>query len=558
MLAYLRLLIKDRLLTLRPTANEKKGHSKARAIWIIIGFSLLTLMLYAMVVALEYFVFQGFKVIGQAEGALAVTFLICVFITLLMSFLMVFNTLFFSRDLEFASALPISSRGLLADKLILIVLGEAISALFLCLPVVILYGLYIGGGFLYYLKALLLVPLLPMIAMALITLLSFLLIRISALWKRREGMTTLMTFLLIAGIMAVQISFSMRTGDEEEFGRIILRLVMRQSVLVDLFVKSFPPIGWLCNALIQTGWKGWGYGIAFILASIASVVFVVSVLGGQYQRLAIKQSEVVARLNATAKKRNKGIRMHSPFGVLYRREIKELITVPAYATNCLTSLVMFPVMTVVMMMSMGKNSDGIPDIPSLLANQAPTILFLVLLAVFCLTCFMNVAVATAVSREGKRHYFSKIIPVPASTQLLAKLAMGLSVDMAAVLLTAGTVCVVLPELWLLIMIAALAATPFALLSSTMGLLLDVYFPRLDWKTETDAVKRNVNGVYGMFGTMALLGLLVAGYFGLGALGFTEIWSILLIHILLILVDVLLMKWLIGKASMVYALHEKNV
>ncbi|NLV59154.1 MAG: hypothetical protein GXY67_10325, partial [Clostridiales bacterium] len=144
MLAYLRLLIKDRLLTLRPTANEKKGHSKARAIWIIIGFSLLTLMLYAMVVALEYFVFQGFKVIGQAEGALAVTFLICVFITLLMSFLMVFNTLFFSRDLEFASALPISSRGLLADKLILIVLGEAISALFLCLPVVILYGLYIG------------------------------------------------------------------------------------------------------------------------------------------------------------------------------------------------------------------------------------------------------------------------------------------------------------------------------------------------------------------------------------------------------------------------------
>ncbi|NLV57374.1 MAG: hypothetical protein GXY67_01240 [Clostridiales bacterium] len=371
-------------------------------------------------------------------------------------------------------------------------------------------------------------------------------------------MTTLMTFLFIAGIMAVQISFSMRTGDEEEFGRIILRLVMRQSVLVDLFVKSFPPIGWLCNALIQTGWKGWGYGIAFILASIASVVFVVSVLGGQYQRLAIKQSEVVARLNATAKKRNKGIRMHSPFGALYRREIKDLLTVPAYATNCLTSLVMFPVMTVVMMMSMGKNSDGIPDIPSLLANLAPTILFLVLLAVFCLTCFMNVAVATAVSREGKRHYFSKIIPVPASTQLLAKLAMGLSVDMAAVLLTAGTVCVVLPELWLLIMIAALAAIPFALLSSTMGLLLDVYFPRLDWKTETDAVKRNVNGVYGMFGTMALLGLLVAGYFGLGALGFTEIWSILLILLILILVDVLLMKWLTGKASMVYALHEKNV
>jgi ABC-2 type transport system permease protein len=169
---------------------------------------------------------------------------------------------------------------------------------------------------------------------------------------------------------------------------------------------------------------------------------------------------------------------------------------------------------------------------------------------------MNIAVATAVSREGKRRYFSKIIPVPASTQLLAKLAMGLSVDMATVILTAITVCVLLPSLWMQIALAAIAAIPFALLSSTFGLLLDVYFPRLDWKTETEAVKRNLNGVYGMFGTMALQALLVAGFFGLLALGLSEIWSILLILVLLILVDVLLVKWLLGKASKVYLLQEK--
>ena len=40
--------------------------------------------------------------------------------------------------------------------------------------------------------------------------------------------------------------------------------------------------------------------------------------------------------------------------------------------------------------------------------------FLIFLAGFCFTCFMNIAVATAVSREEKA-LFQQIIPIPAGT-----------------------------------------------------------------------------------------------------------------------------------------------
>ncbi len=556
MRAYLRLLLKDRLLALRPGADTARGRSKVKSVFTVLGFALLSLMLYAMVVALEYFVFQGFAAMGQAAGALAVAFLLCVFLTLFMSFYMVFNTLFFSKDIELVSALPISSRGLLADKLILIALGEAGSSLLICAPVVILYGLHTGAGFLYYLKALLFTPFVPMIPMALVALLSFGLIRVSALWKRREGVTTVATILFVGLIVAFQMSFSMHSGSQEDFGRMMMGLVMRQSVLADWFVRLFPPVGWLSHALVQSGYAAWANGVVFALASAGSVLLVVLALGGQYQRLAIKQSEAVARLNAYAKKRRRDAGARSPLGALYLREMKELFTVPAYATNCLGSLIMFPIMAVATITSLGQYSQGLPAADWLMANLSPMAFFLIFLAGFCFTCFMNIAVATAVSREGKRRYFSKIIPVPAGTQLLAKLYMGLSVDMASVLLTAVILWALLPGLWMQTALAMVAVVPFAVLSCALGLLLDVYFPRLGWKTETEAVKRNLNGVYGMFGTMALEALLVAAFFGLRALGLGEIWSILLLLALLCGLDVLLLKWLTGKASRVYLLQEK--
>ena len=42
----------------------------------------------------------------------------------------------------------------------------------------------------------------------------------------------------------------------------------------------------------------------------------------------------------------------------------------------------------------------------------------------------------------------------------------------------------------------------------MSLLLDVYHPKLKWKTETEAVKQSMNAMISMFGGMILIAVLV--------------------------------------------------
>ena len=553
--AYFRLLVKSRLLSLKPMAYQKKGQSKARVLLAYLGFVLLFLLLYAMVVALEYFVFQGFAAIGQAEGALAATFLLCAFIVLFLNFFVVFTTLFFSKDIGFVSALPISSRGLLTVNLLMIALGEAGVAIATCLPMVILYGMHTGAGFWLYVKMLLFIPFLPVLPMAIVTLLSFFLIRISALWKRRDGVTTIVTLLFVALLILTQMNFSMSV-QEEHIAGFLIRLAMRQSVLVDLLVKAFPPIRWLCDAMTRPELAGWGYGLLYGVVSAAAMVLVVWLLGRRYQPLAIKQSEALARLNAKARKGRKNWRQRSPLQVLYLRELKEIITVPAYATNCLAGLILFPIMVAVVAVAGNREIGGLPVASMLQGWLSPQLIFLIYAAVFSFSGFANMAVSTSVSREGKRRYFGRIIPVPASTQLLAKLFMGLTFNMSAMFLTAAAVVALLPATWPQALGGLGVGFLFTLMSCFLGLILDTYHPRLTWKSEIEAIKRNPNGVISMFGTMALLAVWIGGGVGLTALGLPLNGSILLIILVMAGIDAMLLKWLIGKASEVHLLLEK--
>jgi len=219
-------------------------------------------------------------------------------------------------------------------------------------------------------------------------------------------------------------------------------------------------------------------------------------------------------------------------------------------------MVMFPVMMVVMFLGMGQSNEVYLAIRGLVQGIDKPVYLAAATAGFCLTGSMNIAVSTAVSREGKVHYFSRIIPVAANTQLMAKLCMGLTLSVATLWMAATVLWVFLPGLWLETLVAMLIAGLFALLTCVAGLILDALRPNFSWKSETEAVKRSMNGVFAMFGSMLLLGLLVALFLVLQSLGFSSGWSVAIIAAVMAVVDGLLLLWLMGKVSTAYGLQEK--
>ena len=431
--------------------------------------------------------------------------------------------------------------------------GIGLTAL-VCLPLLIRYGVETGAAADYYVRSLLGTLFIPGIPVAITTLLSFALIRISALWKRREGVTTVMTFVLVAAIVGVEMSINMNM-DEGELAQAAAGLLLGSGSLTELVLGAFPPLQWLTTAATGSGLHAWGQTALYAGVSIAALALVVALCGGGYMRLALRQAEVIQRVNSGSRRRSAGWRVHTPFWALYRQEMREVLTVPTYATNCLTGVVMFPVLLVVMAVGIGRETDGMA-LSEVVAQFVPKSIYLAVAAGFlALTCTMGLAVSTAVSREGARHDMRRIYPVAGSVQLGAKLLMGMTFNLAAALVSAVALWVLLPGMWLETLGALAVSQIFSLLWCLMSLLLDVYHPKLKWKTETEAVKQSMNAMISMFGGMILIAVLVGAAVLLTLWGWPVSAALGADVVLLALLDAALWMVLSRRASITYCLRE---
>ncbi len=558
MIAYLRLLLKDRLMAWNPASRQRAGQSKGKAVASFIGYCVLFLMLYAMLVALEVLLYRAFSSIGEPATMLALVFLLCTILTLFTSFFFVLSTLFFSKDVEFVSALPISSRGLFASKLLMICTSEAGIALAVCLPAILLYGIGQGMSVGYYLRALLIIPFVPMAPITLVTLLSFLLIRASALWKRREGLTTVMTFVFLGLYMWAVMGFNARvnSSDEESMTAFMVQFITKQRQLLDMLVGFYPPIRWIVNALTMGGFAAAGWWFLFALGSAAVLAGFGWLLGGSYQRLAIKQSEVRARLNAGTKRKIGAEKQRTPLRTLYRREIKEIFSSPTYAVNSLSTAVVVPMMLVVMFFGMRENMAELSSLSGLLALVPKPLYVAISAAAFAIACTMNMAAGPTISREGKRHEFYKTLPVPSRTMMAAKLAMGLTIDLICIAPILLLLLIALPGYAAQTLLALLIGLLYGIASTTFSIVLDASRPRYGWKTETEAMKQSTNGAISMFASMGAAAALGFGCFGLTRLGLTLSLSLGGVARAIALIAALLVWLLLNRTSRGYL--EKEV
>jgi ABC-2 type transport system permease protein len=386
------------------------------------------------------------------------------------------------------------------------------------------------------------------------TLLSFLLIRVSGLWKRREALTIVMSMLFLIAFMYLEMRFSFAM-DDEGARTLILQLLTQQKHLIDLLVNVYPPMHWYGDALTLGGWASAQNLLLFVGLNGGALALVITLLGNTYQGLAVRQNEVFSRMNAMAKRRVDRHGVRSPLRALYRREMREIITVPIYAMNSLAGGVVFPVIAVAMLMSGNFDGVAVSMLPVMLVLVPRPLIMAVAAAVFAFTACMNMAVATAVSREGKRHEFFQTLPVKPQTQMLAKLLMGLTLNVICSLPIALIAAFVLPQMAMLIAGGFLIAQLIAAATSQFSLMMDAARPKFGWKSETEAIKQNTVASVGMFAGMLFIALCGGAFYGLVLLGMSFAGALAVVASLLVVLDGLLLRRLLGKTSQTYILQE---
>ena len=509
----LRLQLLSRFADLKPrnmraAMKEKKG----RTVGMIIAILFLLIYLGGMLIFIEKKILDVLLPAGMGYLLVNMAVTLTLAGTLILSFFFIMSSLYLGRDAAFIAAMPVKTRTVLSAKLAQVWVSETCIDAIILLPACIQYGVRAGEAAGFYVRMLVVLLFAAMLPIAVISFVSALLIRVSALWKHRELVTTIGGIAFFVAYMILMMNMGRVTGESTDGSNIVGDIVMNNSAQIDRMSSAFPPAAWAVKGMLGD----WGQLALFALVSSAAMAATVWLLGYVYRKLSLLQTETP---EAKSKKgvRQGAFREGNALKANIRREFTQIIRVPSYATNILPIVFMPLLMTIMMTVFIGNNmGDDGQTMKSFLADIVdgrPALVMAIIAAIMAYMSGMNPALSTAVSREGKGHDFLKGLPVSPRTLIQAKFITGFGLSTAGILAASVAMGIIFPFAVPEVILAFILCALFAYANACMALSHDVKHPKLNWVTEQEAVKQNYGVMISMLVSWAILiALAIAAYF----------------------------------------------
>jgi ABC-2 type transport system permease protein len=479
---------------------SKKWAALAIGLCIVFGMGSIVAMYCFMV----YAIFRASLALGKPELVLIMSFLLGQLIILFLGLFYIMSSFYFSRDIEVLVPLPLKPSHIIGSKFVVIMLNEYITLLPVLLPPIIIYGAGMGADALYWVKAILLLAASPVIPLAVCSLFVMGLMRIVNIGKKRDLLAIIggMAGLIVA--VGINLVFQrLPKGNELEFFK---ELIEDRYILIELIGRRFPPSLWATWGLSLPGIEGMRFFLLFMLVAgilfagllwLANRLFYGSILSGKQ---AGRKRKVIDISRSDGKLTN----VSSPLRALFVKEWKIMLRTPVYMLNGIAGSLIGPVI-LLMMLIVQRNNPDFEVISGFLENPENTVyIALAGLGVMLFVSAINSAVyATSISREGQGFWFSRMIPVRPGIQALSKLIQGVTVSMLGIAVVDVFMVVFsrtgLLRVVVISIIAIIATVPMA----AVGIIIDMLKPKLDWTSEQQAMKQNMNAVLGMLVSMAI-------------------------------------------------------
>lgn len=510
--ALLRLQLLSRLADWKPRHLKARfAEKKAKSIGMIFAYLFLFVWVLGFAGVMEYIILDSLAAQGMADLLLTLVVMISMMSTLILAFFFIMSTLYFGRDSLLLASLPVTSRTVLAAKLTQVYLSETGFSALLILPACVLYGIRVGAGAGFYLRMVLVLLGAAVLPIVIVTFLSTILIRFSALWKRREMVATIFGI----GFLIVYMAFSMQLGGmmPEQPENFLASFFLQHQARIQALSGFFPPAGWAAQGLMGD----WAQLALFLLVCALAAIFTVWVLGDRYRKLSLMQSE--SPVNEPRARRKENFGQGTALRACCLREIRQLLRVPTYATNALPTALM-PLLMVVMLYISLQNAfekEGM-ILTHMLASLDRGLVLAVLTAVLAFMAGINPALSSAVTREGKGHALLSSLPLNARTAVMAKMLVGFGISLLGCVPAAIFLMAIAPVFWLEALLALAACALFCYASGAIALMNDVIHPKLNWLTETEAMKQTTGSLIGILVSWGLLIVLGIGSYALLSMG----------------------------------------
>ena len=483
---------------IKKTLGGTTSVGKFIAVSIILGIA--ALIIYAMFLLFAYFGLDLAAELGMGEITLRYVLSIGQLVILFFSLFSVFGLMYGGKDSELILTLPIKSSHVFMANLTSSYVSEFALSAAVLVPVLVFYSMKaeISSMFwVYGLIGLIFYPVIPIVAAAVLVMLFN---SLMAKFKHKDLLGTILGFVMLLAILLFQMTINTRTQNMSDDA--VAGIIMSLSKSVDLMTGILPGGGLLGLALTSSVETGALY-LAAVIGIAAILILICGFLGG---KLYYKLLQNLKGADGSNKKvlEDKKLRKSSVKKAFFMKEWKIALRTPAYMLNGLANIIIGPVVFWFFV-----NNRDLYGVPEDVMNELNPVMILISLGIIMLVAMMNYMWGTTFSREGKAFWILKTSPSTVKDQIIGRYLAGYTMHLAYCVLMLALVFIMMTFEILESILISLIAVVSGLYMVAVGMMLDVRNPKLEWKTETEAIKSNVNGLFEMLISLILSLVVIA-------------------------------------------------
>ncbi len=497
------------------SGSKGNGLKKNGNKWL---YPVLAICLLPMLASMVIMVVQGYgelSAIGKEFMIIRAYLNISVLLTLFMGFFYSLSVLFFATDNEFIAHLPLKPWQISGARFLNILIYEYIFEAFVFLPFAITYGVMDGAGVMFYIYSLIVAAVLPVVPVALMSIVVMFIMYACPFLKSRDRMNVLSTALMLIFMLVFYLpAVGEMSSSEDESVIPLFEMLAGESGGVGKTLGMIVPTLLLGLRAIHSSGHIMGLVYTVLTVAVAAAAFVLFELVSKL--IYAKASSGITQATASRKKLSaaqleNGVKKSSAIKSLVIKEIRVLMRTPVYFMNCVLMTWIWPVFFCIGFVTAGSMED-LMEMVDRVSGYVDQFFPYILMGISMVNAFIVASSspsASAISREGTEILLSKMLPVPYYTQLKAKLYSSciLCGAPSIVLFIALAVVLRCSILQVLAVVVVSAASFFYV--ACLGLLVDMGRPKLVWTNEEAAVKQNINSLIAM-GLATPMTLVVCG------------------------------------------------
>ena len=467
---------------------DKKEKTKAIGMAIVIILSMVILAGYGFMLC--YYLSEFLLKTNQMDLLLIMGVIGCTFATLFTSLYKASSYLFQSKDYDMLASLPIKQSTILTSKILMLILNNYLFAgAFILIPGIV-YFIKVDTSFTYIPFLIVLSLVVPLIPILISSLVAFIITNISSRSKKNNLVSILLNIGIV--ILVMIISFNIQN--------VVISLAQNSSSIIDLTKKLYLPAYYFVDALKNGNLVSF---LTFLIMSLLPTALFVYLFANNFNKINSKLSETYKSNNYKFEE----LKSSKPIRALLDKEFKRYLSSTVYVINSSIGMVLLLIFTVSIILV------GYDKIAQLLEIAVVVDMIKIqILGIIAFCVIMTNTSAVSISLEGKNLWILKSSPIEEIDIFKSKIYLNLMLTVPVSVLCLILIAFKLDFGIVSGILGIVSIVLLAILSSTLGLYINLLYPKLEFTSDVAVVKQSASVILSLLTNLIYIVVLVGiGY-----------------------------------------------